>query len=245
MATDSRLQEHRSVWERKPVLRAIYRDYHRRILANLPQDGPILEIGAGSGHLREMAPNIVSLDLLPAPWVDVAGDAETLPFADDSFAGLAMLDVLHHLPRPAMFFQEVARVLRPGGRLTMIEPGLTPVSWIFYNFFHQEDVDCSVNPLDAQPAEVAADPFASNQAIPTLLFKKQRFVQQFEAAHPELSIIHCEWLSLFAYPLSGGFKSWSLMPALIVGPMLRLEAALMPVLGPIMGFRLVVTVEHA
>ena len=46
MATDSRLQDHRSIWEQKPVLRAIYRDLHRHMHEALPTGGSILEIGA-------------------------------------------------------------------------------------------------------------------------------------------------------------------------------------------------------
>ena len=167
MTADSPLKDHRSVWDNKPVLRAIYDDYHRYILGALGEDGPILDIGAGSGHFRQMSDQIVSLDILPAPWVDVAGAAEALPFADGSIAGIAMLDVLHHLPSPMTFFNEAKRVLKPGGRIAMIEPGITPLSWCFFHYLHQEDVDMSVDPTADQPPHVAEDPFASNQGLPT------------------------------------------------------------------------------
>jgi hypothetical protein len=48
---------------------------------------------------------------------------------------------------------------------------------------------------------------------------------------------------LFAYPLSGGFKPWSLIPQALVRPVLALEDALLPVLGPVMGFRLLIVIE--
>ena len=111
MSADIRLEDHRSVWDIKPVLRAIYADYHRCLLEALGEGGPILDIGAGSGHFRQMSEEIISLDILSGPWVDVAGDAEALPFEDASIAGIAMLDVLHHLPRPMAFFDEAKRVL--------------------------------------------------------------------------------------------------------------------------------------
>ena len=150
-AVDPRLSEHRDVWEKKPGLRAIYADYHRRLLASLPSGEPLLEIGGGSGNLGEASSDIISVDLLASPWVDVACDAHHLPFSAGAFGGIAMLDVLHHLAQPVAFFDEAARVLRPGGRLVMIETGITPLSWPFYHFLHQEPVDMSVDPLADQP----------------------------------------------------------------------------------------------
>jgi putative chitinase len=38
---------------------------------------------------------------------------------------------------------------------------------------------------------------------------------------PQLRVRGVEWLSLFAYPLSGGFQPWSLMPASSVSPSVR------------------------
>ena len=115
-AADPRLREHRDVWDRKPGLRAVYADYHIRLLDAVP-NGPILEIGGGSGNFRDIAPNAISVDLAASPWVDVCCDAHELPFLDGAFSGIVMLDVLHHLARPAAFFAEAARALRPGGRL--------------------------------------------------------------------------------------------------------------------------------
>ena len=52
-----------------------------------------------------------------------------------------------------------------------------------------------------------------------------------------------DWLSLFAYPLSGGFKSWSLMPYSWVRTILKIEEKLLPILGRLMAFRLMVVLE--
>lgn len=244
VAVDARLAGHRDAWLRKPSLRAVYGDFHKRLLDACPP-GRLLDIGSGSGHLSGLASDVVSIDILPSPWVDCVADAHRLPFSDGSFSGAVMIDVLHHLERPTEFFAEVARVLRPGGRLAMVEPAITPLSWLFYNFIHEEPVDLSADPFATADPDPDRDPFDANQAIPTLLFGRasgrRRFVERF----PELALVSRERFSLFAYPLTGGFKAWSLIPAAAVAPMLRLEQVLSPILGDLMAFRLFIVLEKA
>lgn len=244
-AVDPRLQSHASAWEKKASLRAVYGDYYDRMLSALPKDGKYLEVGAGSGHSREFTrkTDVTRLDILPAPWVDTVGDAQDLPFEDESFDGIFLLDVLHHLAEPKKFFEEANRVLKPGGRIAMIEPGITPVSWLFYNFLHEEPVDMSATPLAKQPYGETKDPFESNQGIPTLLFRHQEHKIALSEAVPSLKTTKREWLSLFAYPLTGGFKSWSLIPPGPAEALVRLENKLLPFLGIFMAFRLFVVME--
>jgi len=242
MNVDSRLAEHREAWKRKASLRAVYGDFHERLLGACP-DGRLLEIGSGSGHLKDIAPDIVSIDILPSPWVNAVADAHTLPFADSTFSGIAMIDVLHHLERPGEFLREAARVLRPGGRLAMIEPGITPLSWPFYYFVHEEPVDLAADPFAVTAPDLDRDPFDSNQAIPTLLFSRVNGRRRLGKQVPELELLTREWFSLFAYPLTGGFKPWSLIPASAVKPMLRLEKTLSPIIGWLLAFRVFVVLE--
>ena len=73
--------DYRAVWDRKPVLRAVYADIYRRILeATVP--GATLEVGGGSGNLKVETPGVISSDILFAPWLDVVCDAQRLPFAE-------------------------------------------------------------------------------------------------------------------------------------------------------------------
>jgi hypothetical protein len=50
---------------------------------------------------------------------------------------------------------------------------------------------------------------------------------------------------LAAYPLSDGFKPWSLVGEGIARRMLRIERAIEPVVGRLAGFRMLLTVEKA
>ena len=242
-SVDPRLAAHRRIWEKKASLRAVYADYYRRMAAALPKGGVWLEIGAGSGHSEGVLNADICMDILESPWIDVVGDAHRLPLADESLDGIALLDVLHHLGDPARFFAEVARVLKPGGRIVMLDPGITPVSWLFYHFLHEEPVDMKADPLAPAANATDKDPFDSNQAIPTLLFKREEHRIALSDRVPALRTVDRRWLSLFAYPLTGGFKSWSLLPASWVDALLRLEDRLLPYLGMWTAFRIFVVME--
>lgn len=242
---DERLREHREVWEKKAVLRLVYGDYYRRLFAACPAEGAVLDIGGGSAHAKSFRADIVTLDILPFPGIDVVADAHALPFADSSFSAIVMLDVLHHLARPVAFLHEAARVLAPGGRLAMIEPGITPVSWWFYNFLHQEPVDMSADPFAMTQDQPGKDPFASNQAIPTLLFGRPAGLARLANEVPELAVAKVDWLSLAAYPLSGGFKRWCLVPAAAVKPLIGVEDRMPGFLRRLAGFRLFTVLERS
>lgn len=238
---DARLIQHRSAWRHKPALRAVYEDCYRRIAASC-QPGASLEIGGGTGSFKAFAPEVVSTDIQSVPWLDAVCDAHALPFAAGSFDNIVGCDVLHHLQRPRLFLDEAARVLRPGGRLVLIEPAITPASWIAYNFFHPEPVRMDEDPLADGAPETSRDPFDANQAIPTLLFRRQR--GRLARVCPELALCKLELFGLFAYPLSGGFRRWSLIPSWAVGGLLKIERALLPALGPLMAFRLFAVLER-
>jgi demethylmenaquinone methyltransferase/2-methoxy-6-polyprenyl-1,4-benzoquinol methylase len=56
----------------------------------------------------------------------VEGSAERLPFADASFDGLTFTYLLRYVDDPAATLAEVARVVRPGRAIAMLEFGVPP-----------------------------------------------------------------------------------------------------------------------
>jgi SAM-dependent methyltransferase len=241
---DQRQLRHRSVWQSKPALRFLYQDFHRQLLAGCDNNGSIVEIGGGTAHIKEIRPDVVSMDILSFPGIDVVADAHRLPFADGSLTAIVMLDVLHHLERPIEFFKEAARVLRPQGRLAMIEPAMTPLARRFYERFHEEPVDMKADPFAAVEINPERDPFDANQAIPTLFFATEAARQRFEAAVPAFRVRQVDWLSLIAYPLSGGFQPWSLLPMALTDPLLRLERRVPVFIRKGAAFRMMVALER-
>lgn len=67
----------------------------------------------------------------------VEGQAEELPFADESFDALTFTYLLRYVDDPAATMRELARVVRPGGRVASLEFGVPPwppayVAWRLY-----------------------------------------------------------------------------------------------------------------
>jgi len=239
---DKRQVGHRDVWARKETIRRIYRDYHRRLLEFCPQ-GRLLEVGSGTAHIKEIRSDVVSTDILAFPGIDVVGDAHSLPFANECFSGVVMIDVLHHLERPIEFLREAGRVLRPGGRLAIIEPAMTMVAYPFYHYIHEEPVDLKVDPFAAVSHDPLRDPFDANQAIPTLLFATDQARKRLEAEIETFRVVEVDWLSLFAYPLSGGFKEWCLVPPKLLAPLLAVESVMPKFVRKKAGFRILAVLE--
>jgi demethylmenaquinone methyltransferase/2-methoxy-6-polyprenyl-1,4-benzoquinol methylase len=56
----------------------------------------------------------------------VRGEAEALPFADAAFDALTFTYLLRYVEDPAMTLRELARVVKPGGSVGMVEFGVPP-----------------------------------------------------------------------------------------------------------------------
>jgi demethylmenaquinone methyltransferase / 2-methoxy-6-polyprenyl-1,4-benzoquinol methylase len=69
----------------------------------------------------------------------VRGEAEKLPFADEEFDALTFTYLLRYVDDPARTLNELARVVKPGGRIASLEFGVPPrlptrLLWRFYTW---------------------------------------------------------------------------------------------------------------
>jgi SAM-dependent methyltransferase len=124
----------RFAWQtRNPVLAAREAALARRV--DVRAGERLLEIGCGEGanlyHLRAAGAVRFGVDFSRAKAAfarratdayTVAADATCLPFADGSFDAVLIRDVLHHVADGDGVLAEARRVLRAGGRLTLVEP---------------------------------------------------------------------------------------------------------------------------
>lgn len=97
----------------------------------------VLDVGVGTGLVAAQAclltgdpalvtgldpsPGMLAASRLPATLLLIEGRAESLPFPDNHFDFLSMGYALRHISDLGVAFEEFQRVLKPGGRLCILE----------------------------------------------------------------------------------------------------------------------------
>lgn len=162
-------------------------DQHWRRVATralAPRPGErILDVATGTGKLaRELVGTgaaVVALDfswnmiaagvdgdrragLPPLTWLN--GDGTALPFPDGSFDGLTISFGLRNLPDPRAGLTEFARVVKPGGRLVVVEFS-TPTNPLFRRAYR----DYLVAALPRIAEVVTSDPKAYRYLAESIL----------------------------------------------------------------------------
>ncbi len=102
----------------------------------------LLNIGSGNRFLGGSSlargnVQLVNLDIALFASVNVVGDAQQLPFADEVFDGIICQAVLEHVPRPQEVTSEMRRVLRREGIIYVEVPflqGYHPTPGDFFRF---------------------------------------------------------------------------------------------------------------
>lgn len=119
--------------------------WRRFLVDRVPRDGGrVLDVATGTGLVAERllaaGHEVVGLDqstgMLAVAHARLGarlelreGTAEALPFADASFDHLTFTYLLRYVDDPALTLAELARVVRPGGTLAMLEFGVPRGAW--------------------------------------------------------------------------------------------------------------------
>lgn len=129
-------------WFESPLGRRVWADEERALMAVLEPEATwsVLDAGCGEGrfarHLAITVRHVTGADTSEAmlhaarlastadrPVDLVAGDVGRLPFAASSFDAVTAVTVLCFVPNPLVMLRELARVVRPGGRVVIGELG--------------------------------------------------------------------------------------------------------------------------
>jgi len=144
--------------------------WRRETLSFLPENARILEIGAGTGANFEFYPDSkqavaseISIRMLETASKKtneiclVQADAESLPFAANSFDAAFATLVFCSIPNPENAFMELRRIVKPGGKIVLLEHvrpnGLTGFVFDFLNIFTVALIEDHFNRQTAKLAE--------------------------------------------------------------------------------------------
>jgi len=98
------------------------------IYYEIPEGAKVLDVGANSGEFMQLLKKKKGCDVTGADISDVVVeiakkkglnmvhvDAETLPFPDNTFDVVTLMETLEHFHEPIKYLKEISRVLKPGG----------------------------------------------------------------------------------------------------------------------------------
>jgi ubiquinone/menaquinone biosynthesis C-methylase UbiE len=130
---------------RRPWARTFHRQNLLQMIDMVGLEGRILDNGCGTGILLDAARDrippaaqVIGLDISRGMLAKarhhhnrlVRGDATRLPFADAVFDTVFARSLLHHLPDREAGVREIARVLKPGGGLVVLDTHKTIISTV-------------------------------------------------------------------------------------------------------------------
>jgi ubiquinone/menaquinone biosynthesis C-methylase UbiE len=156
-------------------------------LAQFARHGALVtDFDLSAGHLTLARENF-ALRGLPCEFFH--GDAEALPFDDDSFDVIYSNGVIHHTPNTQRVIEQMHRVLRPGGRIIVMV--YAENSWNYWktivgNFGLRQGMldDHSVGDLMSQLVEMTA-----NDARPLVKVYTARQLHRMFGAFRDRSIV--------------------------------------------------------
>lgn len=229
---------HAKIIQEKPFLKKLYIDFYNQFRNSIPgsiKTKFLVEFGSGGGFIKDIIPNVITSDIIKLPNVDKHFSALDVPFENNKVDAFFMIDVLHHLKDARVFFREVNRCLKIGGKMIMIEPANTLWSRFIYQNFHHESFNSS-----GGWSLIECPLSSANSAIPWIIFYRDK--QYFEKEFPSLKILKSQIHTPFRYLISGGVSMRQLMPSFTYSIVKCFETILSP-LNKYVGMFLTVEIE--
>jgi len=225
----SRFYAHKKMLDKKRMLREVFDEFHYLFkkfdLKYLTGNGIEIELGSGVSLMRDKYPKVLSTDIVDAPHLDMILNAEKMTLDNDSVRVIYGQNCFHHFLHPDDFFNELQRVLIPGGGFIMLDPYYGLFSQFLYKrLFKTEGFDKN---FPSWETPLSAPLHGANQALSYIVFVRDRV--KFELKYPSLKIVHQRTVGNYLkYLLSGGLNFRQLLPDRMTGLVGLLEKILSP-----------------
>jgi SAM-dependent methyltransferase len=241
--SDQLLVIHRAILQEKPMMNEVFKEFYDLCIDLDNQyfsgSGKRVEIGAGVSFFKKLYPEIVSTDIKRADNLDMVLDAQNMDLPDGSVRALYGLNCFHHFPEPCKFFNELKRVLNPGGGCVLIEPYFGFVAERFYKNVHEvETFDGNQKEWENNALGFSSN---ANQALSYIVFVRDR--TKFDKLYPELEIVVQKPIhNYLRYLLCGGLNFRQVLPSW-TSPVIKVVEALMIPVSKIFALHHVVVIR--
>ncbi len=227
MDVDKKLE----IYKKKKILQLLYRNWYKKIASQL-KEGKTLELGSGFGLAKKYI-SCETSEYKKNKYVDRQEDACNLSFDDQVLDNIIGVDVLHHFSSWEKFFDECLRTLSKKGRVILVEPYISPFSYLIRKLFHHERIDF-------KNFNISIDPDDSNMAIPTILINQNKIQEK-----GKFKILKLEKSDCFAYLFSFGFSRINIVPEFFASYLLKLDRIFMKnkILRNLFAFKILIVLE--
>lgn len=167
-------------------------------------DKNLIELGCGPGLSKFFIENknLVLTDVLDNDWVDRHVDALNIDYPDESLDVIICSNMLHHLAKPADFFERTSKKLAKGGRILIQDMHTSLLMKLVLRLMRHEGYSDYVDVFNRDViCNNPEDPWSANCSIPKLLFDNK---ETFEKFFPMYKIRKYELNECFMFYLSGG-----------------------------------------
>ena len=168
-----------------------------------------LEVGAGAGFSKKYIKNknFKISDFSTDDHLDLKNiDAQDTKLPSNEYDFVIASNMIHHVPYPIKFLDEMYRILKPGGKLIIQEAHCSIVFQLVTIIMRHEGYDFTKNVWDEKlPMTAEDDLWAGNIALPILIFdNKKNFEEKFGT---KFKLIHNKLYEFLIFLNSGGVTS--------------------------------------
>ena len=155
-----------------------------------------IEVGSGIGFSKDYIKNknFKISDISSDKHLDLKRvDAQNTGLTSESLDFVIASNMVHHIPYPMKFFEEMHRILKKDGKLIIFEPYCSILLQLVTIIMKHEGFDFSVNPWDnTNPKSSEKDAWHGNIAVSNLIFdNKEKFEKElghcFEIKYEKLT----------------------------------------------------------
>ena len=167
-----------------------------------------IEVGAGTGVSKEYikCDDFQITDFADNEWLDHKMiDALDTGFNNNSLDFVVSSNMVHHVPYPSKFFEEMNRILKPGGKLIIQEINCSFFMQVLLKLMRHEGFDFTIDVFDKNKiCTDENDLWLANCAIPNLLFDD---IEKFKLNFKYFNVGHTSHSEFLSFINSGGVIS--------------------------------------